>query len=110
LEAINPDQTSAALSMGLSYPDVMRFVLIPQMARNIAAPMLSQFIGLQKDTALVIVVGIIDAFSQAKIYAANDFNLSAVTTVAFLFVLITIPQTRLVDYILTRTSTNRKVK
>lgn len=110
LESINPDQTSAAMSLGLSYADVLRFVLVPQMARNIAAPMLSQFIGLQKDTALVIVVGIIDAFSQAKIYAANDFNLSAVTAVCFVFVLITIPQTRFVDYLLARTNTNRKGK
>ncbi|WP_031158467.1 amino acid ABC transporter permease [Streptosporangium roseum] len=108
IESINKSQTSAALSMGLSQPDVLRFVILPQMSRNIAAPMLSTFIGLQKDTALVIVVGIIDAFSQAKIYSANDFNLSAVTAVCFLFVLITIPQTRLVDYLLARSSTRKK--
>ncbi|GAA4234908.1 polar amino acid transport system permease protein [Streptosporangium album] len=108
IESINKSQTSAALSMGLSQPDVLRFVILPQMSRNIAAPMLSTFIGLQKDTALVIVVGIIDAFSQAKIYSANDFNLSAVTAVCFLFVLITIPQTRLVDYLLARSSTRKR--
>ncbi|MYV50011.1 ABC transporter permease subunit [Streptomyces sp. SID2888] len=108
IESINKGQTSAALSMGLSQPDVYRFVILPQMARNIAAPMLSQFIGLQKDTALVIVVGIIDAFSQAKIYSANDFNLSAVTAVCFVFVLITIPQTRFVDYLLARSGTKLK--
>lgn len=110
LESINPDQNAAAVSLGLTPTDVMRFVMVPQMFRNIAAPMLSQFIGLQKDTALVIVVGIIDAFSQAKIYAANDFNLSAVTAVCFVFVLITIPQTRFVDYLLARTSVTRKGK
>ncbi|MCX4967404.1 amino acid ABC transporter permease [Streptomyces sp. NBC_00654] len=108
IESINQGQTSAALSMGLSQPDVLRFVILPQMSRNIAAPMLSQFIGLQKDTALVIVVGIIDAFSQAKIYSANDFNLSAVTAVCFVFVLVTIPQTRFVDYLLARSGTKLK--
>ncbi|WP_405149818.1 amino acid ABC transporter permease [Sphaerisporangium sp. NBC_01403] len=108
IESINKGQTSAALSMGLSQPDVLRFVILPQMSRNIAAPMLSTFIGLQKDTSLVIVVGIIDAFSQAKIYSANDFNLSAVTAVCFLFVLITIPQTRLVDYMLARSSSKKQ--
>ncbi|AXI76245.1 amino acid ABC transporter permease [Peterkaempfera bronchialis] len=108
IESINKGQTSAALSMGLSQADVLRFVILPQMSRNIAAPMLSQFIGLQKDTALVIVVGIIDAFSQAKIYSANDFNLSAVTAVCFVFVLITIPQTRFVDYLLARSGTKLK--
>lgn len=52
---------------------------------------------MQKDTALVNVVGVIDAFSQARIIASNDFNLSAVTTVAILFILITVPQARLVE-------------
>jgi polar amino acid transport system permease protein len=75
----------------------MRFVIVPQAVRRIIAPLLNDFIGLQKDTALVQVVGVIDAFSQAKIIAANAFNLSAVTVVAILFVLITIPQARLVD-------------
>ncbi|OKI64366.1 amino acid ABC transporter permease [Micromonospora sp. CB01531] len=107
IESINPGQSSAALSMGLTQTDVMRFVILPQMARNIAAPMLSTFIGLQKDTALVIVVGIIDAFSQAKIYSANDFNLSAVTAVCIVFVLITIPQTRFVDYLLARSGARK---
>ncbi|MFG3702230.1 amino acid ABC transporter permease [Micromonospora sp. NPDC047620] len=107
IESINPGQSSAALSMGLTQTDVQRFVILPQMARNIAAPMLSTFIGLQKDTALVIVVGIIDAFSQAKIYSANDFNLSAVTAVCIVFVLITIPQTRFVDYLLARTGARK---
>ena len=64
--------------------------------------MLNDFIGLQKDTSLVQVVGVIDAFSQAKIIAANAFNLSAVTVVAFLFVLVTIPQARFVDRVLER--------
>jgi polar amino acid transport system permease protein len=107
IESINPGQSSAALSMGLTQTDVMRFVILPQMGRNIAAPMLSTFIGLQKDTALVIVVGIIDAFSQAKIYSAHDFNLSAVTAVCLVFVLITIPQTRFVDYLLARTGARK---
>ncbi len=43
------------------------------------------------------VIGAIDAFNQAKIVASNHFNLSSVTTVAFLFVVITIPQARFVD-------------
>jgi polar amino acid transport system permease protein len=66
------------------------------------APLLSYFVGLQKDTALVLVVGAIDAFGQAKIFAGNYFNLSSVTFVALVFIAITIPQTRFVDYLLAR--------
>jgi polar amino acid transport system permease protein len=65
-------------------------------------PLLSYFIGLQKDTALVLVVGTIDAFGMAKIYAGNYFNLSSVTFVAIVFILGTIPQTRFVDYLIAR--------
>jgi polar amino acid transport system permease protein len=97
IESIHHSQFMAARSLGLSYMQTMRFVVVPQAVRRIIAPLLNDFIGLQKDTALVQVVGVIDAFSQAKIIAANAFNLSAVTVVAILFVLITIPQARLVD-------------
>ena len=97
IESIHWSQISAARSLGLSYMQTMRHVVVPQAIRRIVAPLLNDFIGLQKDTALVQIVGLTDAFNQSKIIAANAFNLSAVTVVAILFVLITIPQARLVD-------------
>lgn len=102
IESIHPSQFSAARSLGLSFGQTMRFVIIPQAVRRIIPPLLNDFIGLQKDTALVQVVGTIDAFNQSKIIASNRFNLSSVTTVAILFVLITIPQARFVDRLLER--------
>jgi polar amino acid transport system permease protein len=78
----------------------MRFVIVPQAVRRIIPPLLNDFIGLQKDTALVNVIGTIDAFNQSKMLASNYFNLSTVTIVAFLFVIITIPQARFVDRML----------
>ena len=94
---IHGSQTSAARSLGLSYMQSLRFVVIPQGVRQIIPPLLNSFIGLQKDTALVNVVGAVDAFNQAMIIASNHYNLSAVTTVAILFVVITIPQARFVE-------------
>jgi polar amino acid transport system permease protein len=102
IESIHWSQVSAARSLGLSYMQTMRYVIIPQAVRRILAPLLNDFIGLQKDTALVQVVGVIDAFNQSRIIAANAFNLSAVTIVAILFVLITIPQARFVDKLIER--------
>ena len=102
IESIHRSQVMAARSLGLSYMQTMRFVIVPQAVRRIMAPLLNDFIGLQKDTALVQVVGVIDAFNQSKMIAANAFNLSAVTIVAILFVLITIPQARFVDKIVDR--------
>ena len=102
IESIHQSQVMAARSLGLSYMQTMRYVVVPQAVRRIIAPLLNDFIGLQKDTALVQVVGLIDAFNQSRIIAANAFNLSAVTVVAILFVVITIPQARLVDRIIER--------
>lgn len=102
IESIHWSQVSAARSLGLSYMQTMRYVVIPQAVRRIMAPLLNDFIGLQKDTALVQVVGVIDAFNQSRIIASNAFNLSAVTIVAILFVLITIPQARFVDRLIER--------
>ena len=102
IESIHWSQVSAARSLGLSYMQTMRHVVVPQAIRRIMAPLLNDFIGLQKDTALVQVVGVIDAFNQSRIIAANAFNLSAVTIVAILFVIITIPQARFVDRLIER--------
>jgi polar amino acid transport system permease protein len=102
IESIHWSQVAAARSLGLSFFQTMRFVIVPQAVRRIIPPLLNDFIGLQKDTALVNVIGVIDAFNQAKIVASNYFSLSPVTTVAFLFVIITIPQARFVDYLIER--------
>src|SRR5262249_21522065 len=102
IESIHWSQTAAARSLGLSYLQTLRFVVVPQAVRRIIPPLLNDFIGLQKDTALVNVIGTIDAFNQAKIVASNHFNLSSVTTVAILFVIITIPQAPFLDRLIER--------
>jgi polar amino acid transport system permease protein len=102
IESIHWSQVSAARSLGLSYMQTMRYVVVPQAVRRIMAPLLNDFIGLQKDTALVQVVGVIDAFNQSRIIASAAFNLSAVTIVAVIFVIITIPQARFVDRLIER--------
>lgn len=102
IESVHWSQTAAARSLGFSHTQTLRFVVVPQAVRRIIPPLLNDFISLQKDTALVSVIGTVDAFNQSKIIASNHFNLSSVTTVAVLFVLITIPQARLVDRLIER--------
>jgi polar amino acid transport system permease protein len=102
IQSIHWSQTAAARSLGLSHMQSLRFVILPQAVRHIIPPLLNAFIALQKDTALVTVVGIIDSFNQSMVIAANHYNLSAVTTVAVLFIIISIPQTRLVERMMRR--------
>jgi polar amino acid transport system permease protein len=100
--SIHWSQTAAARSLGLSHAQTLRHVIVPQGVRQIIPPLLNAFIALQKDTALVNVVGVIDAFNQSMLISANYYNLSAVTTVAILFIIISIPQTRFVERMMQR--------
>lgn len=102
IESVHPSQIAAARSLGLSYFKTMRYVVVPLAVRGIVPPLMNNCISLQKDTALVAIIGTIDAFNQSKIIASNNFNLSAVTTVAILFIVITIPQARFVDRLIER--------
>jgi polar amino acid transport system permease protein len=102
IESIHPSQWAAARSLGLSYGATLRRVIIPQAVRRIVPPLLNDFIGLQKDTALIGVMGVVDAFLQSRLITARVFNLTPVVVVAILFVLITIPQARFVDRLIRR--------
>lgn len=102
IESIHPSQWAASRSLGLSYGMTLRTVIVPQAVRRIVPPLLNDFIGLQKDTALIGVMGVTDAFMQARLVSSNVFNLSPVIAVAALFVIITIPQARLVDRLIAR--------
>lgn len=102
IQSIHWSQTAAARSLGLSHMQTLRFVILPQGIRQIVPPLLNAFIALQKDTALVSVVGVVDSFNQSMLIAANHYNLSSVTTVAALFIVISIPQSRFVERMMQR--------
>ena len=102
IESIHWSQTAAARSLGLSQGKTMRFVVLPQAVRRVIPPLLNDFIGLQKDTALIGVIGVLDGFRRAQIYAGQHFNLSSFTVLAACYVVITIPMTRFTDRLLRR--------
>ena len=102
IQSIHWSQTAAARSLGLSHMQTLRFVILPQGIRQIIPPLLNAFVALQKDTALVSVVGVMDSFNQSMLISTNHYNLSAVTTVAVLFIAISIPQSRFVERMMQR--------
>jgi polar amino acid transport system permease protein len=102
IESVHWSQTAAARSLGLSHGKTMRFVILPQAIRRVIPPLLNDFIGLQKDTAFIGIIGVLDGFRRAQIYAGNKFNLTSFTGLALCYVVITIPMTRLTDRLLKR--------
>src|SRR3954471_8004624 len=97
IESIHPSQRMAARSLGLSYAQTMRFVVLPQAIRRVVPPLLNDFIGLQKDTAIITVIGVTDALAQAGFYSNDFFLYTGYTVAAVFFVILTIPFARFTD-------------
>jgi polar amino acid transport system permease protein len=102
IESVHPSQDAAARSLGLSRLQTLRYVIVPQAVRRVIPPLLNDFIGLQKDTALVAIIGPVEAFRQADIAQSADFNFTPYLCAAVLFVLITIPLARFTDWLVER--------
>ena len=99
IESIHPSQVASADALGLRRSQTMRHVVVPQAVRRVIPPLLNDFVSLQKDTALVSVVGIFDAVFAARDYANYNFNDTPLVVVAVLFVLLTIPMARFTDWL-----------
>jgi polar amino acid transport system permease protein len=108
IESVHESQNAAARSLGLSRWQSLRFVVLPQAVRRVIPPLLNDFIGLQKDTALVSVLGSIEAVRAAQIYSAAQFNYASYVIGALLFVLITIPLARFTDRLILRDRRRRE--
>jgi len=108
IESVHPSQEAAARSLGLSRGQALRAVILPQAVRRVIPPLLNDFIGLQKDTALVGILGSIEAFKQQQIDQAASFNFTSGLAAAALFVALTIPLTRLTDWLVARDRRRRQ--
>jgi len=97
--SVHSSQRMAARSLGLSVWQTNRFVILPQAIRNVVPPLLNDFISLQKDTALVSVLGPIEILRQAQIDASSSFNYTPYGAAAAIFIALTIPMTRFADWI-----------
>jgi polar amino acid transport system permease protein len=99
IESVHPSQRAAARSLGLSYAQTMRFVVLPQAVRRVIPPLLNDLVSLQKDSGLIAVLGVIDAIRSAQIETAIDFNFTPYVVAGLLFVALTIPLTRVTDWV-----------
>ena len=108
IESVHPSQEAAARSLGLSRLKTLRFVIVPQAVRRVLPPLLNDFIGLQKDTALVGILGAVEAFQQSQIDQAASFNFTSGVCAAILFLAVTVPLTRLTDWLIARDRRRRQ--
>ncbi len=102
IEAVPGGQTEAARSLGMSYGKTMRFVIVPQAIRKVIPPLLNDYIALMKDTTLVSVIGLTEVVQAGRDIQSVEFNSSSLMLGAILFVLVTIPLARAVDWLIAR--------
>lgn len=100
--SVHPSQSAAARSLGLTSGQTLRYVVLPQGVRRVVPPLLNDFVSLLKDTGLISVLGVVDAIRAAQIESSKTFNYTPYVVAAVLFLLLTIPLTRVTDRFMLR--------
>jgi polar amino acid transport system permease protein len=109
IESVHPSQVAAARSLGLTRGHSLRYVVVPQAIRRVIPPLLNDFIGLQKDTALVGALGsVVEGLRQAQISQARYFDFTPFVALALIYLVITVPMTRFVDWLVERERRRRQ--
>ena len=99
IESVHASQRAAARSLGLTYAQTMRYVIVPQAVRRVIPPLLNDFVGLQKDTAIVSVIGVAEAASLSQQFSTQNGDFPSYLVAAVFFILITIPLARFTDHL-----------
>lgn len=97
IESIHWSQTAAARSLGLTYGQTMRHVVVPQAIRRVTLPLMNDMVALQKDTALIYILGGLDVINKARFFNNSHSTFTGYTIAAVLFAAISLPLTRLLD-------------
>lgn len=109
IASIHPSQRAAARSLGLSQWQGNRYVVLPQAVRRVIPPLLNDFVSLQKDTALVSVLGPVEALRAAQIIVYDKFNYTPYVIAALFFIALTIPLARFTDWLTARQERRRSM-
>lgn len=98
IDSVPESQRMSARSLGLTQIQTLRYVLVPQAVRNVIPALLNGFVSLQKDVALVFVLGVREGVREAQIYNARTFNYTGYVVAAVLFLLVSVPVARFTDW------------
>jgi polar amino acid transport system permease protein len=102
IESIHESQRAGARSLGLTNNQTMRHIVLPQAIRRVVPPLMNDLVSLQKDVALISILGPVEALRRAGIETARDFNYTPYIAAAVLFLCVSVPLTRITDHLLAR--------
>jgi polar amino acid transport system permease protein len=106
INSIHPSQSAAARSLGLTQLQAYRTVIVPQAIRRVIPPLLNDFVALQKETALLSSLGLIEMLRQAQIETGKRFNFTPYVAATVIFLCLTIPLALFTDWIVERRKTS----
>lgn len=108
IESIERGQMEAARSLGMTYWQAMRYVILPQAIQRVLPPLGNDFVAMLKDSSLVSVLGVRDITMLGKVYSTSTFRFfETYNVVAFLYLSMTIILSLGVRYIEKRMAVER---
>ncbi len=91
IQSIERGQMEAARSLGMSYIQAMRHVILPQAIRRILPPLGNDFISMLKDSSLIAVIALPDLLQMGRLYVSRTFRaFEGYNTVALLYLVLTL--------------------
>ncbi len=99
IESVHPSQRLAARSLGLTYGQTLRLVVLPQGVRRVVPALMNDFVSMQKDVGLISILGAVDAIRAAQISTAVTYNYTSYVVAGLLFVLLSLPFIRLTNHL-----------
>ena len=99
MQAVDKGQTEAARSLGMTHSMTMRNIIIPQAFKIILPALGNEFVTLIKETSILSIISIVEVTRKGQLWAASDYQtLPAYIGVAVVYLMMTIPLSRLVNY------------
>jgi polar amino acid transport system permease protein len=108
IESVLESQRLSARSLGLTQWQSLRYAILPQAVRNVIPALLNGLVSLQKDVALVSVLGVREAVRAAEIYTSRTFNYTSYVVATILFLAISVPAARFADWYAARDRARRQ--
>ena len=106
IQAIDEGQMEAGRSLGMTWVQTMRYIIVPQAFKNIVPPLGNEFIALLKDSSLVSVIGFEELTRRGQLIIARTYgSLEIWITVALIYLVMTLTISRLVSYMEKRLAT-----
>ena len=106
IQSIDKGQMEAARSLGMTHGQAMRYVILPQAFKRVIPPLGNEFIALLKDTSVLSVIGFEELFRRGQLIVGATYQAFQIyLTVAFIYLVMVIAFSRLVDYLERRLKT-----